>query len=677
MSFLHTSNAKSPPNYTGVQIQTSSEGMVVPVVYGRNRVSPNVIWADNFHKGKGGKKGGGKGGGKGSSNVNYFAGIILALCEGPVGFGIVFIDITTVSSFGALGFAASAGTSTQTPPSCISTNPAFVPIAYRNVAYLSSNSYDLGSVPTLPQHNFEIYGFFDDSCSISGFPDANPATFIYDLCTNTRYGLSMNPSLIGDTTLYATYCLSMNLLMSPVLEKQEQFISTLQRWAQLSNTWIFWSENKMKFVPLGTYALTGNGVTYTPVTTICYNLGYDDFLAKKGDPPLSVVRSDITKAYNWVKVNARDRLNQYSTATVEWKDQTSIQKYGTFQATEVQADEVCDRGIAQVMATLLGERSLYLRNTYKFTLAWIYCLLEPGDIVTLTDPLIGLSLYPVRIREIGEDKDGNLTVVAEDCPVASGAALFSVAHQVSQAITFPARDVDPGNVNPPAVLEPPSSVTAGQSQIWIGASGGEFWGGATVYASIDDVTYAPLGQIDAATPQGVLLTTLPATADPDTSDTLAVNLIESLNVLSASVTDADADAGRTLALIDNELIGYGAVTPNGFNSYSSNLTYLRRGFYNTALASHASGAPFSAIVPGNMLKVTLPAAYVGVTVYLKLVSFNIFGQGVQDISTVTRYEFVPVGRVLASTAVLLALVNGDLPIGVVTNTSGVPIYVAQ
>ena len=671
MGFLHGgSNASNPPTYTGLQVQTSAEGMVLPVIYGRNRVSPNLIWCDNFQAKKSGKKGGGKGGGK-SGNKDYQAGVILAMCEGPISFGLIFIDSTTVGTFAYLNLLAVPGTTTQTPFDCISTLPGFVPMAYRNVAYAATNSYDLGSAATLPQHNFEIYGFFDSTAAASGLPDANPADFIVDLCTNERYGLQMPAGLIGDTTQYRAYCTAQNLLMSPVLDKQEQFISTLQRWAQLSNTWIFWSENKMKFVPLGVNAISAYGATYTPYTTVQYNLGFDDFIAKKGSPPLSVLRADISKAYNWVKLNARSRPNLYATATLEWKDPASIQKYGTFQAQEVQADEVCDRGIAQVMATLIGQRALYLRNDFKFTLGWNYCLLEPGDIVSLSDATLGLSLYPVRIKEINEDKDGNLAVTAEDCPTGYGGGI-AVTPQASASPTLPALDVDPGNVNaPPLIYEPAASVTAGQPQIWIGASGGPYWGGATVYASTDNVTYAPIGTLNAPIPQGVLLSSLASHADPDLSDTLAVDLTESLTALGASVTHADADAGRTLCMVGSkitgwsnpELIGYGNVAANSTNSYSSNLTYLRRGFYGSTIASHAASQPFAVIVPANMLELTLPQAYVGVTLYLKLVSFNLYGQGAQDISTVTAYQYIPAGPVYTIAAPASAALAITTPTG--------------
>jgi hypothetical protein len=49
-------------------------------------------------------------------------------------------------------------------------------------------------------------------------------------------------------------------------------------------------------------------------------------------------------------------------------------------------------------------------------------LLEPGDLVSLTDPHIGLNQFPVRIQSIDEDDSGNLSIVAEEFPGAIGTA---------------------------------------------------------------------------------------------------------------------------------------------------------------------------------------------------------------------------------------------------------------
>lgn len=647
MGFLRGgTNASNPPNYVGLNIQTSSEGMVLPVVYGANLVAPNLVWADNFQKksGSGKKGGGGKGGGgKGGSSATYYSGVILAACEGPIAYGRIFVDQSTVTDAGTLNLQEYTGTSTQTPFDCISSLPGFVPIAYHDVAYLASNMYNLGSSATLPSHSFEIIGFFNNTSPAQTPFDVNPATILYDICTNTRYGLAIPPDLIGDLSLYADYCGAYGLLMSPSLDKEEQAISIFQRWAQLTNSWMFWSENQLKVVPLGDTALTQYGVTFTPVNTVRYALGFDEFISDKDTPPITVERVEPSKAYNWTKIDALDRDNAYSTATVEYKDQTSIMKYGVFQANTVQADEVCDRGIASLMVGLIGTRALYIRNTFKFTLSYNFVLLEPGDIVTVTDTAIGLDAYPVRVRSIGEDDKGNLAIEAEECPSGVGSGIAMVA-QATGATPLPAYDVDPGDVNVPAIIEPALVVTAGTPQVWIGGSGASvYWGGANVFISVDDVTYINAGTLPGKTPQGVLLAILPSHADPDTVDTLSVNCIESLVALTSTVTDADADAARTLAIVGTEQLAYGSVVPNGTNAYSFDLTYLRRGLYSTTIASHAIGAPFSAIVPDNMLQIDLPLSYVGQTIYVKLTSFNIFGLAEQDISTVTRYTYTPAG----------------------------------
>jgi len=54
------------PDYTGLQVQTASSALPIPIVYGTNRIAPNVIWSDGFQthaqrrKNAGGKGGGGR-----------------------------------------------------------------------------------------------------------------------------------------------------------------------------------------------------------------------------------------------------------------------------------------------------------------------------------------------------------------------------------------------------------------------------------------------------------------------------------------------------------------------------------------------------------------------------------------------------------------------------------------
>jgi hypothetical protein len=643
------SNAASAPVYTQVQLQTSAEGVGLTIAYGINRLAPNVIFIDNFqrHAG-GGKKGGGKGGGSKSSSkaITYTAAVMLALCEGPIlDIGVIYVS-TTLSLPATLGFTTYLGSTTQTPFPAIAA-PGYVPMAYRNVAYFADNNHDLGQGAVIPMHGVEVVGLL-------GRGDLNPSDIVYDLATNPRYGLGMPPEQIGDRTLYAAYCEAFGIKMSPVLSNQEQALSILQRWAELSNTWIFWSENVLKFVPLGDLALAG----FTPETTVRYDLDENDFLATAGGAPLTVTRADPSDTYNWVKINISDRANQYSPAVIEFKDQTSIDQFGLLQAKDVQASEICSRDIGGVIAGLVGARALYIRNEYAFSLSFNFCLLEPGDIVTVSDAAMGMVRHPVRIKTMEEDAAGLLKFTAEECPSGTGNAV-AVGAQASAFVMIPTIDADPGPVNAPMIVEPPAVVTGSVAQAWIGLSGASaLWGGAEVWISTDDVTYIQAGTIDQPTPQRALIATLPTHADPDTADTLSVDFTESRQIISSAVTHADADAARTLILVNQEIIGFGAVNPNGHSSYSYDLSYLRRGVYASTIAAAAIGDPAAVMLPGTVLKLALPAAYIGQTVYFKFPSFNILGGGLEDISSVTRYSYVPTGvvyRINVPTAPMLAI----------------------
>jgi hypothetical protein len=91
-------HAPYPPNNIlgGIRLQTSTWGLPIPIVYGRNRIAPNLL--DYLHftsepvNSKGGKGGlFGAGGKSGQQTYDYGAAIVMALCQGPiVGVGSVW-----------------------------------------------------------------------------------------------------------------------------------------------------------------------------------------------------------------------------------------------------------------------------------------------------------------------------------------------------------------------------------------------------------------------------------------------------------------------------------------------------------------------------------------------------------------------------------------------------------
>ena len=196
----------------------------------------------------------------------------------------------------------------------------------------------------------------------------------------------------------------------------------------------------------------------------------------------------------------------------------------------------------------------------------------------------------------------------------------------------------PGDTNPPILFEPPPGLTAGDTEVWIIATGGAHWGGCQVWVSLDGTTYAYAGTIYRGGRQGVLTAALPSHADPDTADTLSVDLTQSQGQLLSGTT-ADADAFVTLCYCDGELLSYQTATLTA--AYKYNLTYLRRGVYGTPIGAHSSGANFARFGPNDpsLFKYIYPQSFIGQTIHVKLPAFNIFSQSLQGLASLTSTSY--------------------------------------
>jgi hypothetical protein len=208
--------------------------------------------------------------------------------------------------------------------------------------------------------------------------------------------------------------------------------------------------------------------------------------------------------------------------------------------------------------------------------------------------------------------------------------------------------VAPGNTNPPIVFEPPAALAGGALEVWVIASGGTNWGGCQVWVSSDNTTYALAGTIYRGGRQGVLTGALPSHADPDTADTLSVDLTQSQGQLSSG-TMPDANNFVTLCYCDGELLSYQTATLTA--AYKYGLTYLRRGAYGTPIGAHSSGSNFARFGPNDpsLFRYTYPANFIGQSVYIKVPAFNVFGQALQELSglTPTTYALTGGGAVAA------------------------------
>ncbi len=388
-----------------------------------------------------------------------------------------------------------------------------------------------------------------------------------------------------------------------------------------------------------------NATNYVPDLTPVYDLADLDFIDEKSNKdPVQAARVDPFSLPTIQRVECLSRANQYGATPIEARDQSQIELYGPRVGSTIQGHEICDEiVIGPIVAQTILQRQLYVRAHFTFKLSWEYGLIDPMDVVTISDANLGLANYPVRVAAIEEDDKGLLTVTAEELTVGvSTPVLYANSGPTSY---LPNQGVAASGVNPPLIWEPPPALTGGVAQIWVGASGGSGgladpnWGGAYVWVSVDNVAYSQVASITAPLRQGVLTAALASTAGWDATDTLSVNLAESGGALSGTSL-ASAQQGVTRCLVDEEILAYESATLTGVNAYD--LTGLQRGLDGSAPTAHSPGAPFARL-DAAVATYDLPDSYVGVELYFKFQSYNVFGSGVQSLASCTAYPYTPKG----------------------------------
>ncbi len=637
--------SNSEQRILSLQVQQSSQGLTLPVVYGRARVAGNLIWYGDFTtiETKTTTRQGGKGGGgvkQEDISYTYEAAVMMALCEGEIkGIGRIWRDKEKFESLSQLRLnLAKGGDEQPTWTHLQQPKHQAQAINYSGTAYIYSPNYELTKSAQIYSHNFEVIGKMGYSSSI---PDANPSEIIRDMLTNQNYGCGFPAENLGDTSVYGVYCRAAGIFLSPVYSEQTEAQQNISELLEQTNSAAVFSQGRLKIVPYGDVKLSGNGAVYVPNLTPVYDLTDDDFIVSGAEDPLRVERKTNADAYNQIQVEYLDRANDYNIAVAEVKDQANIEQYGLRPKDAVKMHGICDAKVANHVAQLLLQRALYVRNEYEFKLGWKYCLLEPMDLVTLTDEGLGLDKTPVRIIEIEEDEEGVLTVKAEDFPMGAASA---TAYPTQPSLGYSADyNKSPGNAHAPVVFEAPLQLTGGEPQIWLATAGGDMWGGAEVWISTDGDSYTRIGATNKKARFGSLSAPLASGAVFDRANTLNVEI--SAGQMTGG-TEQDSRDLLTLCYVDGEFLAYETAELKGVGRYT--LGNLTRGAYGSNIDRHSAGSQFVRIDEA-MFKYAVPANWVGRTIWVKLVSFNVFGSGVQELSEVPAYSYTikgaPLGQI--------------------------------
>lgn len=639
-----------------LQVQQSTYGTVIPVVFGTNRVAGNLIDYMDFTAIPHTKTttSGGKGGGKVTSTettYTYEVAVIFALCEGAIaGFGKVWQDKEIYDDPETLRFEGFTGAAGQAPWSYMTSKHPERALYYPATAYLAAPNLDLRNSGSLPNLNFEVRGklLYRDTL------DAHPADIIAAIIADEQIGVGFPAEYIGDLTQFRNYCTVNGLLFSPTYTAQTEAQEVVTALCQAANTEPVWIQGKLQFIPYGMDEIEKDGVKYTPPKAPIYDLTLDDFVYIDGDPPVKVKPNLTADRFNVQPVEIQNRDNDYNVEPIKATDDADISTRGIRQADSIEMHFVTQASVGQFAAQSILQRQLYTALQYEFTLSWRHALLDPMDVVTITEKdFLGLERRPVRIISIEEDEEQNLFVTAEDCPE----GVNSPTLYTTQAADRPALNAaaEPGDTNPPILFAAPTALTGGVLTVYLAASGASTnWGGCGVWVSQDGNTYERIGRVTAPATMGRLSSDLPEPPmvqpeppgettetpqaqpqNPDTSNVLHVDLTESRGQLY-SVSQEAADTYTTLSYVDGELIAYRDAEMTGKNAYA--LSYLVRGVYGTPIKAHSAGTPFVRLGEA-VFKYSYAEINIGQTIYVKLTSFNVFGKAEQTLDVVQAYAF--------------------------------------
>ncbi len=602
-------------------VSTAEYGSAVPEVFGTTRRSGNVIYYDDFtaHEHRESHKAG-KGGRKKTVTISYTYTVaaILGLCEGPItGIGKVWVG-KSVYDYPSedIGLSCWNGTNTQEPWGYVQGRHPDKALPYKGLAYMAG-VVDLGDNATFPTYNFEIKGKL---LSSGDYIDANPADVIRYILDKT--GLS--GVAIDGLDNYRRYCRENDLLISSPMDdtNARETREIINEIISLTNAYMFWSNDHYKIVVLDDQA---HG-SWKPDTTIRYNLTADDFIEQSNGALVTYSRKDSSEVYNQYPVEFISRANSYDKETVSYALSKDVAEHGVRQASTTKAHWFYTKERAVKVAQALARKAQYSRNQYTFKLPWTFCLLEVGDLVTLTDASIGLDKQVVRISAVTESAQGLLTITAISTPPMNVSAPQYDVHAndrpyVDYNVTAPDTDT-------PVLIQPPADLTTNGLELWIGAKGkGDLWGSCEVYASDDGTTYRSIGMITNSARIGTLATDV-------TKDATTLEVSSNGDFLSG--TAQDAERGNTLCWLDGECFSYQIATL--LNNGHWQLSGCIRGQYFTTAAAHKAGVQF-ARMDSTLLKAPFTKSDIGKKIWLKFVSYNIFGAGSQDLSKVKAYQY--------------------------------------
>ncbi len=603
------------------QVPTAQEGRPIPVVFGTCNVKgSNVVWyGDLRHDAITEKvKTGWFSSTEYTVGYKYYLGVQHAICMGQVDSLVEIrfddekpsyttetlgdklrLNVDDPDLFGSdedEGGVSGAidfyyGTGTQTANDYLESVVGASLPGYRNVCYAVFRQLYVGTSSYIKAPSFIVkrcpnpleIGYHD----ING--DANPAWMLYEVLTNTTWGLGLSSGLI-DTASFQNAASALN---------SEGFGLSM----------VFDSQTEAQNI-LNEILRHIDGVIYTDPSTglITLKLARADYIVN--DLPVfntskvlscEYSRGSWSETKNVVKINYIDRDDDYSTSVAQQQNLANIQGRGG----EVVAETYDFKGLSN--STIANTIAARVLKTVSYPLAKIRIVanrhawaLRPGSVFKLDWVPLGVSGMVCRATRIsyGNLHEGKIDIDAVEDIFAIAATAYS-APSGTQWVS-PVQSPAPATAQ--QLVEAPYHLAGGEYRhvMAMAVRGNSQCLGYRVWSDPGGGTnYYQTGDVPVFTPSGTLQSAYLKTANGSASlDNVGfiVSPTRDMGLLKSLATDTELNRGGNLLLIDNEIMAWKTVVDNGNGTYT--IRDVIRGVLDTVPADHNAGARVWFFAPG-------------------------------------------------------------------------------
>ncbi len=440
----HPTRPAPPPTppVPGITRTDKRYGSPIPLVLGRGVVPSQLVYQANPTTGTGQVW---NGYGWTYERQRLAIDVVIALCEAPVtsvlrcyrkaGSSVVsipaaqFADRLALQTTGIVD-VVTAATATAWSGYVGTTSEG---LAHSGTCHVRIKNSTLDDEGTIGETRWEIQG--SDCVTSVSTPDAEPAEILLFLLTNAVHGLGFDPAVVNvengidglAASGYRRYTRARGWYLSRVIERGTRIVQIIEELLAATNSTVVWVDGVLTAVPLDDEASSATAgwpghalYPYSPVTATTA-VGDLDFASGDEDPvrvrrePRSAVFSVWPVDYTLRKDDAGEITYDVNHAEYQsdvWSGANNLRRAEVLDLTPW----IMSESQAWFVSYLTAQRSMYHRSKYAFRVKPRLTRLAPGDFVSLSDSVLGISGVDCRVETAAEDEDRNLEVAALEWP---------------------------------------------------------------------------------------------------------------------------------------------------------------------------------------------------------------------------------------------------------------------